>query len=213
MSVRQEVNLYPVELKPRAQALSPVQIVTVLACVLVLMVGAAWWTQSRATAVATELKTAEQNLKTRQEAVNTLAGMMAARDQDEALAREARALEGQLRRLGALQRIATSADMDVRLSPFLDGLARHRPEGLWLTQVRIANRGNDMVLAGSALSAGLVPNYLDVLGTELAFSGLAFQHLAFERPPGGEAWIDFRIVAGCIDVADCEPLTLRGGGQ
>ena len=85
-------------------------------------------------------------------------------------------------------------------STHLAALGRRNPDGLWLRQVRISDGGRRMALQGNALSADLVPRFIDALQLEPAFQGMAFEHLQIARPPGGGP-VSFSLATPCGD--DC----------
>lgn len=64
-----------------------------------------------------------------------------------------------------------------RLRPRLEALARRHPDGLWLTGVELGEHGAMLRLRGRALSARLVPDYLDRLSGESALAGLSFRQV------------------------------------
>lgn len=75
--------------------------------------------------------------------------------------------------LEALDRRQPAAE--VELGARLDALARRTPEGLWWTRLELGNNGRRLSLEGRALSAQLVPTYLERLSEEPLFSGLGFR--------------------------------------
>ncbi|MGE0080723.1 MAG: PilN domain-containing protein [Thiohalomonadaceae bacterium] len=90
------------------------------------------------------------------------------------------------RELDARTRIATQlgsgAEGNTRgFSAHLAGLARQRPEPLWLTHIGIAGGGSRLRLSGSALQPEAVPRFLQRLSAEPAFAGAGFRHLQIQR--------------------------------
>ena len=72
----------------------------------------------------------------------------------------------------ALERRSPVADADI--GPRLDALARRVPHGLWLTGLELEANGRDLSITGRALSARLVPEYLDALADSALPAGTAF---------------------------------------
>lgn len=101
---------------------------------------------------------------------------------DEALQGHIEQLEQQRGRLRAsLQalgqaRPAAAAQLPQRLA----ALSRRQPEGMWLTELHLDERRNAVILRGRALSASLVPDYLDALSAEPLISGTGFRQLRLE---------------------------------
>ncbi len=77
---------------------------------------------------------------------------------------------------------------EARLRGRFDALARHRPHGLWLTELWLDERGDDLSLRGRALSARLIPEYLQALSGDTLLSGTGFRRIVVEDsepgPPG-----------------------------
>lgn len=73
------------------------------------------------------------------------------------------------------------------------GLARQRIDGLWLTQIRIADGGTDVTLRGTTAKSALLPRYLQKLSAEKAFTGTEFQSLLMARQQKKTQWLDFSL--------------------
>lgn len=67
-------------------------------------------------------------------------------------------------------------------SDFLEGFARRRVEGLWLTGFEIGDGGQALNIDGQTRDAALVPVFVQALAAEPAFGGLSFGELSVERP-------------------------------
>ena len=78
-------------------------------------------------------------------------------------------------------------------SQHLEGLARHPLKGLWLTGVSIENGGRQLGLRGNALTAELLPRYLETLRDEAAFAGREFSSLNMNRPAQDSTSIEFQL--------------------
>ena len=66
---------------------------------------------------------------------------------------------------------------DSRLHERYDALARQRPAGLWLTELRLDEQHGDIAMRGRALAARLLPAYLDALSSEPLISGTGFRQV------------------------------------
>ncbi|MEW6352741.1 MAG: PilN domain-containing protein [Pseudomonadota bacterium] len=78
-------------------------------------------------------------------------------------------------------------------SKYLEGLAKQRVEGMWLTGLSISAGGGALTIFGSTLAPELVPAFLQQLGKEPAFAGAEFKTLLMERPNTDTARIDFTL--------------------
>ena len=98
-------------------------------------------------------------------------------------------------------------------SGHLEALGRRHPEGLWLEDIRIADGGRQLVLAGRTLQAGLVPRFLAELQAEPALAGTAFATFTLSGDARGNAPMRFALATGCAQKdgaetqsqADCVP--------
>jgi hypothetical protein len=197
-TVRQEVNLLDESLVDRKPVLPAVQVVLAIVAAAVCMAALAGWMTLRLNAPRAELAQLAQHTRSLETSVAELAARLDARKPDPGLALEARRLEVQLVHLRRLADSAAAGGQATRLTAFVEGLGRQRPEGLWLTRILVANSGRDLALVGSALEPGLLPTYIESLGQETAFAGLAFGELSLARAPDDTRRIDFRVAAGCL---------------
>ena len=73
----------------------------------------------------------------------------------------------------------------------LDGLAKTPFKGVWLKRIRLMERGEEVLLAGSARSAEQVPDYLALLGSQHIFGGRLFSRLQVNRVEKLADQVDF----------------------
>lgn len=197
-TIRQQINLLQDELRERKPVLPAIQLVLASAAAIAVMALVAFWMNHRLQAPRAELAWLDAEIQARGATVAQLATRLEAHKPDPALALEARRLEERLDHLRRITAITIAPGAGQRLSAYLEGLGRQRPEGLWLTRIIVANGGTDVALGGSALEPGLLPAYLESLGTEPAFAGLTFGKLVIERSAAEPRRLDFRIAAGCL---------------
>jgi hypothetical protein len=67
-------------------------------------------------------------------------------------------------------------------SALLEGLSQTRIDGLWLTQVRLDRRTQEVRLEGQAQDAQRVPGYIDALTRNPRFKGLVLAAVEVSRP-------------------------------
>jgi hypothetical protein len=75
----------------------------------------------------------------------------------------------------------------------LEGLASNPYQGLWLSRVRLLQEGAEVELAGSALVAKLIPDYLQMIGDKNIFGGKVFAQLRVKRLQEQKNRIDFTL--------------------
>jgi hypothetical protein len=78
-------------------------------------------------------------------------------------------------------------------SPYLTALARRRVDGVWLSEIRLAEGGRELRLAGAALEPELVPRLLQYLRDEAPFAGTTFRRMRVERAPDDAGYVEFRL--------------------
>lgn len=75
----------------------------------------------------------------------------------------------------------------------LDGLARHRSQGVWLRRIQLGAAGSNIALAGSALRPEQVPLYLQSLGEKKVLGGQVFSRLTLARIQERSGQVDFNL--------------------
>lgn len=73
------------------------------------------------------------------------------------------------------------------------GLARQRIEGLWLTKLRLSNGGTSISMQGSTTKSVFLPQYLQRLSAEKAFSGATFEHFEISKDEKKKNWFNFNL--------------------
>lgn len=116
--------------------------------------------------------------------LDRLSAQLAARQPNPELAAEVERLDNALasrQEVVALLQAGVIGDR-TGFSEHLKAFARQSFNGLWLTGVKVAAAGQDVVLEGRALQPQLVPNYLRRLNREDVMQGQAFAELEIRRP-------------------------------
>jgi Fimbrial assembly protein (PilN) len=112
-------------------------------------------------------------------------------------------LGGDSRGNGAGQGDSAATAQD--FSALLEGLSRTRVDGLWLTQVRLDRRTQEVRLEGQARHAQLVSGYIDDLSRNPRFKGLVLAAVEVSRPAasGGAAAV------GAVSGGDAAPARFK----
>lgn len=188
--MRQQVNLYqPIFRKQRIIFSAQTMLLSGLGF-LVLLAAYAFLIDRRVTSLETEL---ERQNQAEQRAVSQIARIretLPPQEPDAELVGQVERLEERRARLEQTAQLLRTRvpESRPRLRPRLEALARQHPDGLWLTGVELAANGDRLLLRGRALSARLVPSYLDGLSGEPVLEGLSFRqvqvHAATDDLPG-----------------------------
>ena len=122
-------------------------------------------------------------LKLATERMNDLEANSAKLEMEKAIAALSRRFVLRSQSLAALER----ADLLSRdgFSGYLNGLAEHRVDGLWLTGIGIESGGRIVRLAGNAVKAVHVPELLGLLARDTEFDGLRFEQLRLDVDESG----------------------------
>lgn len=72
-------------------------------------------------------------------------------------------------------------------SLYLQGFARQHVDGVWLTQINLADGGQRIGLEGYASKAAMVPRYIGRLGNEKVFSGTEFDVFNLQQDTRSDA--------------------------
>lgn len=106
----------------------------------------------------------------------------------------ARAALTREQRVQVLERLKTGGFGNLSgFSPLLQSFARQRVDGMWFTDVRLAEGGSQMLLAGYSMADTLVPDFLQKLHDEAPLAGVTFRHILLRRVEHAEAPIAFEL--------------------
>ena len=132
-----------------------------------------------------------------------MASRLSARKSDPGLAAELARLEDGL---ASRKEVMSTLDVGVigdsqGFSGSLEASARQSFSGLWLTGLKVASAGQDVVLEGRAVRPDLVPGYLKRLNREEVMQGHSFAELEMRRPDSNKTakrqpkpeYIEFRL--------------------
>jgi len=76
-------------------------------------------------------------------------------------------------------------------SEYLEIFSRRVVQGMWISKFSIFDGGEHMLIKGGALSAELLPLFLQGLSEEPALAGLEFTVLQMAREESSRSWIEF----------------------
>ena len=198
----QQVNLYNPAFEHKRDLLSFRGAVTVWSVALVMVVVALLALALRGNQLEHELAQANAARDAAQVQMTALAGQLAARKADPELAARVKQLErGLAGRQEVLSTLQAGVIGDTRgFSAHLTAFARQSFVGLWLTGLKVAGAGQDVVLEGRATRPELVPGYLQRLNREEVMRGHAFAELEMRRPdrdadktPAAATFVEFRL--------------------
>lgn len=181
----QQINLFNPIFRQQKKYFSSVAMVRALAIISVACALLAWDASHRMSAMRLQAAATDARLAARQQRLNDVRTQYAPRAKSTTLPADIKAAEQELALLAnASETIKRGGFGDVRgFSGYLRALARQDLEGVWLTDIVVANGGASLSLQGNALQAELVPQYLQRLAQEPAMRGKTFSTLEIGAPP------------------------------
>lgn len=179
----QNINLLGPAFRKQRQLLTLVTVAQCLGVMLVALFGYHFYLQQQVSGLATELRAAEETLRSQQGYVDKLKGRSAALKPDAQLDADIGRLETELK-------IAREAMVALKggafgnqqgFAEYLRAFSRQSLSGLWLTGFSIAGSG-ELEIRGRVLSPDLVPSYIQRLNREQVLAGRSFARLEMSRP-------------------------------
>jgi hypothetical protein len=179
----QNINLLGPAFRKQRQLLTLVTVAQCLGVVLFALLGYHFYLQQQVSGLATEMRTAEEMLRSHQGNVDKLKGRSAALKPDAVLDAEIGRLENELK-IGrdAMAALKGGAFGNQRgFAEYLRAFSRQSLSGLWLTGFSISGSG-ELEIRGRVLSPDLVPSYIQRLNREEVLAGRSFARLEMSRP-------------------------------
>ncbi len=203
--VNQQINLYLPIFRGARQPLSAQTLLYALAgvaVVLMLYYGYDSWSLGP---LKKELASAQQQHSEALKQLEVLGQQAQANQKDAALEQEVARLSAERDAKQQVFNKLTGGGLgNTRgFSAQIEGLARRRVEGVWLTNIAISQGGASFALNGGTLAPELVPVLLQALGKEPVFKGVEFKTLLMERSEQEPGRVNFTLRTGD---------TMPGGG-
>ncbi len=152
-----------------------------------------------------------------QSEMTRMASQLSSRKSDPRLAADlARLEEGLASRKEVMDTLHAGVIGDMQgFSGYFEAFARQSFSGIWLTGLKVANAGQDVIVEGRAVRPELVPGYLNRLNREKVMQGHAFSELEMHRPESKDKaaqnsqpkFIEFRLST----VSVVAPVASQGG--
>lgn len=196
--MKQQINLYlPIfrgELQPFS-AQTMLYVLAGVAAVLMLYYGYASWSLGP---MKKELANAQQQYNDALKRLETLGQQAQANQKDAALEQEVARLSAERdAKQQAFNNLTGGGLGNTKgFSAQIEGLARRRVEGVWLTNISIGEGGASFALNGGTLAPESVPVLLQALGKEPVFKGVEFKTLLMERSEKEPSRVDFTLRTG-----------------
>jgi hypothetical protein len=199
----QQINLYNPAFAPKRDFSSLSGLATIWGVALFVVIVAMLTTTVRTSNARHNLERESQLRDAAQTEMTRLTSQLAARKSNPGLATElARLKEGVASREQVMNTLGAGVIGDLEgFSGYLEAFARQSFSGLWLTGLKVASAGQDVVLEGRAVRPDLVPGYLKRLNREEVMQGHSFAELEMHRPASDETgkaqaqakYVEFRL--------------------
>jgi hypothetical protein len=179
----QNINLLGPAFRKQRQLLTLVTVAQCLGVMLFALFGYHFYLQQQVSGLATEMRAAEEMLRSHQGNVDKLKGRSAALKPDAQLDADIAQLESELKiareAMAALKGGAFGNQQG--FAEYLRAFSRQSLGGLWLTGFSISGSG-ELEIRGRVLSPDLLPNYIQRLNREEVLAGRSFARLEMSRP-------------------------------
>ena len=193
--MRQQINLYRGRLIKRSEPLQSKQAGLILlgaVIIALLFAGFSYWQLS---GTQQQLAALEEEQKQFSARVSELEKQYPEPQENALLKEKIHRLEKEI--TGQRQALSYFANKDsssnATILTSLEGLARYPFQGLWLRRVRLLQEGAEVELAGSALMAKQIPDYLQMIGDKNIFGAKVFAELKVKRMQEQRNRIDFTL--------------------
>lgn len=180
----QQINLFNPEFAKKRDLLSLSGLVSACGLALLVVMVAVVASAAHNSSLESRLAMESAARDTAQAEMGRLATQLGARKADAQLAAEVARLEsGLASRKEVMNTLHAGVIGDTQgFSAYLEAFARQSFSGLWLTGLKVAGAGHDVVLEGRALQPELLAGYLKRLNGENVMQGHAFAELEMLRP-------------------------------
>lgn len=192
----QQINLYQPIFREEQKLFSATTICASLTVVALGLMGLALYSGWQVYRLERELAALQNQSRVRSNLDSASERLFGQGSDEKALSDRVQALAVDLDRRQQALRYLTSGEAALNrgFAARLEALARQQLDGLWLTGASFTAETGRLTLAGSAVSADLVPRYLARLANEPALSGVKFDSLEIRQPKSPEqGHIDFRV--------------------
>jgi Tfp pilus assembly protein PilN len=207
----QQINLYQPIFREEQKLFSATTICASIALVAAGLLSLALYSGWQVFKLERELKTLQAQQRVRGNLDAASARLFGQGTDEKALSDRVQALAVELDRRQQALRFLTSGEAALNrgFAARLAALAREQLEGLWLTGASFTADSGRLTLAGSAVSADLVPRYLARLANEPALAGAKFDSLEIRQPKSpAQGQVDFRVSSSSDAAAPLKRLAM-----
>ena len=180
----QQINLFNPAFLDKRGSLSLKRALMGWLAVALLSIAFAGYAGMRNRQLAQQEREVTDKVNAAQADIQRLAGQVAGRKQDPHIAAEIARLESEITGRDEVMAVLKGGALGdtTGFSEHLRAFARQSFEGVWLTGLQIAARGQDVAVEGRALRAEQVPSYLRRLNSESVMQGHPFSELLMQAP-------------------------------
>ncbi len=193
--MRQQINLYQGELidkpEPFQSRMAGLVLVGVAICLVLVSVFDYW----QMTTLKKQLVPLQQQQRVATDLIISLEQQHPERKLNKLLEEKITRLEQEVQGQRKALDYFTTQDRggnDLILGP-LENLARYRQPGVWLQRISLLAGGRKVQLAGGAVTAEKVPEYLQLLGEKDVFGGQLFARLQLQRLEEHSGQVEFTL--------------------
>lgn len=189
-----QINLFNPALlpqKPQFSAFTMLQALLVVVLALLILLALNQW---QLNSLQAQKDNNERQLKNMQAQLKKMNTELVPKQKSQSLAVDLARLDKQWQGLQQMQSWVQSMSTTDSLgyAAYMEGLARQKLDGVWLTGFDFGGQEQALALHGKAMRAQLISQYVQRLGQEKSFHGRAFATLEIRRP---EMLVEKKVVA------------------
>lgn len=175
----QQINLYDASLRRQREWVQASSLAITSVCLLVFCLAWAGYERFRLSHAQAEAALVGPQLQSLQTDVRNLGAQLTNRQPNAALQQELKTTQDTIAtRTAVLDILRKGLGTDApSYGEILRGFARQTMPGLWLTGFNVNSETDAIEIRGQTLDPGLLPEYINRLGTETAFKGRSFAAL------------------------------------
>ncbi|MEA3362031.1 MAG: PilN domain-containing protein [Thermodesulfobacteriota bacterium] len=193
--MRQQINLYQDILINKPEPFQSRQVGIILVAIVICLALVGFYSYQQVNSLQTQADELRQQQQLARAQVVELEKQYPVRSPNillqEKIKRLEQKLQGQRKALDYFTRQDRESNGTILAS--LEGLARHPLQGIWLRQISLLKRGQEVQLSGSALKPEDIPDYLQLLGEKNVFGGQVFARLKLNRLKERADQVDFKL--------------------
>lgn len=202
--MNQQINLFQPIFRKQRKLLSfaaLLQTCAIMIVALAALYGFGWWQTG---SLSNDLTALKQQHTQRLALLEKVSRESSKHNNTDETAKEIARLEAELAAERYLVSVLGDSEFGKRggFSIYLESFSRRVVPGMWLKRFTVFENGKHLLIEGGALSAELLPTFIQGLSEESHLSGIEFSVLQMARQEPTRSWIEFILSSKEIESAE-----------